>query len=245
MDSTDLESLLEHFEARLNHVNGMVPWARFCNHVVSQHDAMDSNGNINNRNDDNLPDMIFLSEMVVEMDESLDQMEKIILQKQKSLSNQKERIVALLEDLSSHLEYLSSNFPIRFGKSPEKPQRKYGIDTGVNRRQTQAPTAASRQAFVKAPPRKTIGPSSTIKGTVVNKTTASTTRPNDKGPINRVTNGNGPPAQNKSQPSTFKSKASGVRSTNKPTIAVRMTKKMITQMNYNSNRNWFDRRVCD
>src|SRR5437016_3737344 len=108
MDSTDLESLLGHFEARLNYVNGMIPWARFCNHVVSQHDAMDSNGNINDRID-NLPDMIVLSEMVVEMDESLDQMEKIILQKEKTLSNQKDRIVALLKDIYTHLEYLSSN----------------------------------------------------------------------------------------------------------------------------------------
>jgi len=167
MDAKDLQSLLNHFESKIDQINKTIPWARFCNHVVEQHDKLiaspDTNGNTV-FND--MPDMNNLSEMMAEMSCALKEMDLHLQEKRRNLQEQDQRIRNLLEDESAELEYLSSNFPIDFGKSPEKPKpvKKYGIDTGLgNRRHTMAPINRKIGTGRPNPNTKPSGPTTGLK----------------------------------------------------------------------------------
>jgi hypothetical protein len=181
MQTNDLLPLLEHFDKKINLINQTIPWARFCNHVIREHeqqmmDTPDANRNVRQKSDTAVVDVNALTALVVEMESCLLDIENHLTDKKKKLLEQEQRILVLLEDVAIHLEYLSSNFPIDFGKSPEKPKPKYGINTGINKRHTVATSKNPVNTNRGLPSKPNAAGGNAVKGSTTNTrpgTTAS------------------------------------------------------------------------
>ena len=229
MDAADLPSLINRFDKKIDEIKQAIPWARICNNVVQEHDrklgARDANGNIQSNTDwTDIPDMVSLSGMVLEMETVLDEMQKHLVVEEKKIQNQEQRIVHLLEDVSVHLEYLSSNFPVDFGKSPEKAKTKYGTDSGLVRRKTVTTSVVTG--------RPTVG-----RNSRPNVTTAATGPKPNNNPRNMNIQ-NKKPVNEKpvTAPATTGNRITVIGATataGKKAPVVKMTKKMIAQLAHN------------
>lgn len=239
MDSPDLVSLLSHFDQKIARVQHLVPWARACNLLVQEHDARLSGDQVPLVDRCQLPDMRLLSELMLDMEDSIYAIDDRLHLEKKRQQKQKVRIRNLITDLNEHLDHISSKFPLNFGKSPEKPKtQKYGIHAPV--RKSTAPIAKS------------------VPNVMVGKTANAGTRTGAKSapvPAARKTKvaAVGNPAANhndradKAKPAEPSAKkvvvppavlsgpaVVGAKSS-KPAIPVRMTKMFMTRFNHNVN----------
>lgn len=234
MEGVDLLALLQHFDKKIDQINQTIPWARFCNQMIKEHDQLhdtpDANGNLRTVKD--VPDMNALSGMVIEMESSLQEIENHLVAEKKKLANQEERITILSEDVAAHLEYLSSNFPIDFGKSPEKPKPKYGINTGLaNRRQTTATTAKTQPNRAAGAAKPQAKGSIAVKSGQTNSKTVAPTAATNKPKTTTAKPAVDPVAR---KPTTLPTQPVVGK---KAPIPVRMNKAILTAMQHNRNKN--------
>ena len=176
-----------------------------------------------------LPDLHALSGMILEMEDTIHAIDDQLDDEKKRVAQQKNRIQGLMEDVKSHLEYVSSNFPLNFGKSPAKPkQPKYGINVPPRKSVAVASKPAAKGAG-KAPGRPAAEGRSGKPGAPAAAAAAT-----GKG----GQAGKAPPSARKPvvAPVVLSGPAIVGSRNSKPAIPVRMTKKFLTTFNHNVNK---------
>lgn len=234
MDSPDLTSLLLHFDHKIRQIDELIPWAKTCNLLVQRQDNLLTDQE-QEQPDVQLPDLHLLSELIMDMEESIYEIDDQMALERKRTERQKIRIQNLITDLKQHLDYISSNFPLNFGKSPEKPKiARYGIHAAANARKSVAPAAKS------APTRQAAGVRPGVRPAAGTARSAASGRTN-AGP---TANTNNKPVDTKPEPVPRKSVVAptvlsgpALVGSKKPAIPVRMTKKLLAQFNHNVNKN--------
>ena len=127
MDSTDLEGLVKYFNDKVERFDQLVPLARLCKHGINQ---MLGDAELDQPIDlDHLPDLTELTNLVSETKSSLEMLDQSLTKREREMKQQHEKLLSLISDVTNHLEHLSSNFPVDFGKPPAgpPPKPKYGI----------------------------------------------------------------------------------------------------------------------
>ena len=98
MQSPDLASLLRHFEEKINHVQELLPWARTCDLLLQQADRQShADTPLPQPLPAQLPDLRHLSDLVLDMTDSLNEIDCHMDAERKRLQRQKVRIQNLLK----------------------------------------------------------------------------------------------------------------------------------------------------
>ena len=238
MDAPDLSSLLLHFGQKISRIEDLIPWARTCNLLVQQQDARLSGDEDPVADSTQLPDLRLLSDMILDIQESINEIDDQLDMERERMEKQKIRIQNLVSDLNSHLDYMSSNFPLHFGKSPEKPKNtKYGINATARKPAVQAakagPTGRAGNAVTR-PVTKSAVTGRTGKAPAAVRSNGVSN--NQKAP-DRVTKPEPAARKSVAAPAVLGGPAVVGSKSSKPAIPVRMTKKFMTMFNHNVNKN--------
>ena len=124
MDSESIEDLIQHFENRINNFHDLVQFARMSKYLEKKSKYPEEEVSID-IDDSQLPDLQELTRLILESKQALGKIENYLDDKEKSLKREYELIKEEAADTKNHLQHLSSQFPVDFGKE-SKP--KYGIN---------------------------------------------------------------------------------------------------------------------
>lgn len=182
MDSSDLSGLVNYFDEKVQRFDQLVPFARLCKYRINRRledtqmlDQSEPAGV------DDLPDLGELTDLVIECKNALVALDETLVVKEAAMTEQHKTVLDLISDASSHLDHLSSNFPVDFGKPIEPSKPKYGIHVSkkpaVGRTgKTTGPTV-NRTAITQGapkPPQPTANEVTLNKKKGINSTTVTT-----------------------------------------------------------------------